>query len=382
MKIKTQFHQVVPPVKFIERGDSSLIEFSDSERGIKMRSYAGGSAEISGEIVDGSSAHGTVTKGMLRLFRHAVSKWSAEINEERWIVVELGRDRLSAFPLDYPMFLVSIPLRRALESKAGNNEWTDTVIVNTGENLDVFRDLIRRPSRREPNEGITRIEIEPYVFNMYSFDGHVLAHHQTYVRSDGHLESDVANVSLKQALSTELRDLGSLEVRHREDALSLSREGFEVIVDGAHSPTFESALWCFECEVEHSRIEVNTERLLDLCQGAVKVGSKHIEIVPHEGIARIADTTHMQARGYRLPSEREEKKVGIAVQVIEGVPPWGEIESLIVEANDVVAPLKVLLDDDEVALTVVGDAKPDYIIVRGYEEFPRFGIRINTRIGG
>ena len=382
MKIKTQLDHVIPPLEFIERGDSSLIDFSTSERGIRVRSYAGGQAEISGEIIGDCPASGTVTKGMLRLFRHAVSQWPAEINDGRWIVIDLGQDRLSAFPLDYPMFFLSVPLRRALESQAGEGEWSNTVIVNTGHSLDAFRDLIRRPSRREPNEGVTRIEIEPRLFNMYSFDGHVLAHHQTYVRSDGYLESDVANGSLKQALSTELRALGSLEVRRREGVLSLSREGFEVIVDGAHSPTFETALRCLECEVEHSRIEVNTKRLLTLCQGAVKVDSKHIEIVPHEGIARIVDTTHMQARGYQLPSELGEKKVGITVQVIEGLPPWGEIESLLVEANDLVAPLKGLIDDDEVTLTLLGEKKPEYIIVRGYEDFPRFGIRINTRIGG
>ena len=382
MKIKTQLHHLIPPLEFIERGDSSLIDFSTNERGVRIRSYAGGQAAISGEIIDGCPAHGTVTKGMLRLFRHAVSKWPKAINEGRLIVVDLAAHRLSAFPLDYPMFLISVPLRRALEPKAGNAEWGNTMIVNTGENLDVFRDLIHRPSRREPNEGVTRIEIEPRIFNMYSFDGHVLAHHQTYVRSDGHLESDVTNASLKQALSTELSSLGPLELRRREDALSLSRDGFEVIVDGAHSPTFEAALRCLECEIEHSRIEVNTERLLGLCQGAVKVDAKHIEIIPHLGIARIVDTTHLQARGYRLPSELDEKKVGITVQVIEGIPPWGEIESLLVEANDLVAPLKGLLDDKEVTLTVVGEKKPEYIIVRGYEDFPRFGIRINTRIGG
>ena len=381
MKIKTQLNHVIPPLEFIERGDSSLIDFSSSERGIKMRSFAGGSVEITGAIEDDTLVHGTVTKGMLRLFRHAVSKWPAEIREGRWTVIELGDHRLSAFPLDYPMFLISIPLRRALEPKAGDNEWSNTVIVNTGENLDVFRDLIRRPSRREPNEGITRIEIDPHVFNMYSFDGHVLAHHQTYVRSDGSLESDVSNVSLKYALSTELRDLGRLEVRHREDAVSLSREGLEVIVEGAHSPTFESALRCYECEVEHSTFEVNTERLLDLCQGAIKVGSKHIEIVPHEGIARIVDTSQMQARGYRLPSELDEKKVGLSVQVIDR-PPCGEIGSLIIEAEDLVFPLKALFEDEHVTFTVLGERKPDYLIVRGYEDFPRFGIRLNTRIGG
>ena len=382
MKIKTQLNHIVPPLEFIERGDSSLIDFSSSERGIKMRSFAGGSAGIEGEILDGSSAHGTVTKGMLRLFRHAVSKWPAVINEGRLIVVDLGSDRLSAFPLDFPMFLISIPLRRALESRSDDGEWSNTVIVNTGHSLDGFRDLIHRPSRREPNEGVTRIEIEPRIFNMYSFDGHVLAHHQTYVRSDGHLESDVANGSLKQALSTSLRDLGALEVRCRNDALSLSKEGLEVSIDAAHSETFEAALRCLDCEVEHGMIEVNTERLLNLCQGAVKVGSKHIEIIPHEGMARMVDTTHLQARGYQLPSELGEKKVGITTQVIEGLPPWGEVTSLIIEANDLVGPLKVLLDDDEVTLTLLGETKPEYIIVRGYDDFPRFGIRINARIGG
>lgn len=381
MKVKTQLHHIIPPLEFVERGDSSLIDFSTNERGIKMRSFAGGSAGIEGEILDDCPASGTVTKGMLRLFRHAVSKWPKAINEGRLIVVDLGSDRLSAFPLDYPMFLISIPLRRALEPKAGNTEWSNTVIVNTGHSLDGFRDLIHRPSRREPNEGVTRIEIEPRIFNMYSFDGHVLAHHQTYVRSDGHLESDVANGSLKHALSTELSSLGPLELRRRDDALSLSRDGLEVIVDAAHSEAFEEALQCLDCEVEHGTIEVHTERLLGLCQGAVKVDSKHIEIIPHLGIARIVDTTHLQARGYRLPSELDEKKVGITVQVIEGIPPWGEIESLLVEANDLVAPLKGLLDDKEVTLTVVGEKKPEYIIVRGYEDFPRFGIRISERIG-
>ena len=381
MKLKTQFDQIVTPLEFIERGDSSLIEFFATQRGIGIRSFAGGSTQIEGEIEDNAPARGTITKGLLRLLRNAVSKWPAEVNEGRLIIVDLGSDRLSAFPLDYPMFHISIPLRRTLESQVNNSEWANMVTVNTIENLDLFRDLIRRPPRRELTEGVTRIEIDQHVLNMYSFDGHVLGHHQTNVRSDGYLSCDVANDSMKHALSTELRDFGKLEIHEYSDAISLSREGFEIIIDRAYPTTFESALRCYECEVEHSTFEVNTERLLDLCQGAIKVGSKHIEIVPHEGIARIVDTSHMQAPGYRLPSELDEKKVGLSVQVIDR-PPCGEIGSLIIEAEDLVFPLKALFEDEHVTFTVLGESKPDYIIVRGYEDFPRFGIRLKTRIGG
>ena len=383
MKINTQIHHIIPPLDFVERGDSSLIDFSTTERSIRVRSYAGNLAEIEGEILDTSPVSGTITKAMLKLFCHAINKWPQAISNGRSIIVDLTEHRLSAFPLDNPMFHVSVPLGRALDSSAAIDEWTNAVIVHSGKDLSVFRDLIRPPSTREPAEGVTRIEIEPRFINMYTFDGHVLAHHQMYIRSDGYLTSDVKNSSLKKALSTSFRIFDNIKVQHRGDAVSISKDGLEITIDAAQSEIFEQALKCLDSEHRFGEIRLNTEHLFDLCKGVIKVGSQYIDIDLDESMARMADTNHIRPLGYQLLSEAEQKKVGIAVKIMNETSALRHVvKSLTIDANDLVGPLKVLFDDEEITISVLGEERPEYLSLRGFDDYPRFGIRIQERIGG
>ena len=384
MKIDTSLENIMRSLRFIEQTDAPILDIASIESGIRLSIPGGlGSSEIAGMVEDDIPSHGSVTMGMLRLFHRAVSKWPGEINEEglRPVLIELTGHRLTAFPLTHPMFLVSIPLRRALESSGNKEEWKESIVVNVSHSLDAIRDLVRLPSRRDPGEGITRIDIEPGILDMYSFDGHILAQHQTFVRTDGYLEVDVANTALRKALSSELSEVGRLDVKKGGDVLSLKRDHLEIVVGKTQSPIFEQALRCLNSHNVKGVSRAKRIPLLRLCKTAEKIGASHIEIIPHKGIARIADTSQMRRKGYRLSSEQEEK-TGVTANAIT-LSSWtgGETEPVFVEAQDVIPPLSHLVEDNDVKLTVLGDPGPEYLSIQGDEFFPRFGIRINTRPG-
>ena len=384
MKLEASLENIMRSLRFIEQTDAPILDIASIESGIRL-SIPGdlGSSEIAGTVEDDTPSHGSVTMGMLRLFHRAVSKWPGEINEDglRPIFIELTGHRLTAFPLTHPMFLVSIPLRRALESSGNKEEWQERIVVNVSHSLDAIRDLIRLPSKRDPGEGITRIDIEPGILDMYSFDGHILAQHQTFVRTDGYLEVDVANTALRKALSSEFSELGPLDVKEGEAVLSLKRGDFEVAVGKAQSSIFEQALGFINGRNSRGMSWAKRIPLLRLCRTAEKIGAIHIEIIPHEGIARIADTSLMRRKGYRLPSEQEEK-TGVTANAITLSSWTGEpTESFHIEAQDVIPPLSHLVDDNEVKITVLGDHGPEYLSIQGHEFFPRFGIRPKTRPG-
>lgn len=385
MKIETTLECLMRSLRFIEQTDTSLLDVGSTQRGLQLSipGNLNSSVEVAGEVMEATPSHGSVTIGMLRLFHRTVSRWSGEINEEGVcpISIELTGHNLTASPLMDSNSSISIPLRRVLESSESKKAWGKHIVVHVSHSLDGIRDLVRTPSKRDPGEGITRINIEPGIIDVYSFDGHILAHHQTFVRTDGYLEADIASGAFRKALSSHLYKIGRLDIKTSEEALSMKRDHLEVVLGKAQSPIFEQALRCLNNRNTIGTMMAQRTPLLRLCKTAEKVAAKHIEVLPEKGIARIVDTDQMRKKGYRLPSDQEEQ-TGATVHAIE-LSSWtgGQVASILVEATDLIPPLLHLVEAGEVKLTVLGTHAPEYVSVQGEEFHPRFGIRISTQPG-